>query len=140
MCNRHCICLRLAFIAICRWQVYHILCKVTLFYNKLKLKLYKSLWLSLDEILIHRRLAITSRRWYSFIYPRRMESWVSLGGKEGRINIQILAEPGIELGTLWSEGRDLTNCTSPPACPPFLMWLSLYDDYNNCSYDAIGVL
>ena len=41
-----------------------------------------------------------------------MESWVSLGGKEGCINIRILAKPGIELGTLWSEGRDLTNCTN----------------------------
>ena len=39
-----------------------------------------------------------------------MESWGSLGGKEGRTNVQISAEPGIKLGTLWSEGRDLTNC------------------------------
>ena len=39
-----------------------------------------------------------------------MESWVGLGGKEGRTNIQISAELGIEPGTLWSKGRDLTNC------------------------------
>ena len=41
-----------------------------------------------------------------------MESWVGLGGKEGCTNIRISAKPGIELGTLWSEGRDLTNCTN----------------------------
>ena len=46
-------------------------------------------------------------------FPGRMESWVGLGGKEGRTNIQISkAEPRIELGTLWSESRDLTNCTN----------------------------
>ena len=27
-------------------------------------------------------------------------------------SVQILAELGIELGTLWVEGRDLTNCTN----------------------------
>ena len=37
---------------------------------------------------------------------------VSLGRKEGHTNVQISAEPGIELGTLWSEGRDLTNCAN----------------------------
>ena len=41
-----------------------------------------------------------------------MESCVNLGGKEGRTNIRISAEPGIELGTFWSEGRDLTNCAN----------------------------
>ena len=41
-----------------------------------------------------------------------MESWVGIGGKEGRTNIQILAEPGIKLGILWSKGRDLTNCAN----------------------------
>ena len=46
-------------------------------------------WLSLDETLIYRRLAL-SRRWYSFIYPGRMESWVSLGGKDGYTNIITL--------------------------------------------------
>ena len=48
--------------------------------------------------LIYRRLA-PSRRWYSFTYPGRMESWVSLGVIEGRTNIQIS----------WSEGRNFTN-------------------------------
>ena len=43
-----------------------------------------------------------------------MASWVSLGGKEGRTNIQISAEPGIELGTLWSESRDLTTAPIMP--------------------------
>ena len=33
-----------------------------------------------------------------FTYPERMESCVSLGGKEDCTNIQISAEPGIELG------------------------------------------
>ena len=41
-----------------------------------------------------------------------MESWVSLGGKERCTNIRISAKPGIEPGTLWSEGRDLTNCAN----------------------------
>ena len=27
-------------------------------------------------------------------------------------SVQILAEPGIKLGTLWSKGRDLTNCAN----------------------------
>ena len=70
-----------------------------------------SLWLPLDGTLTHRRLA-PSRSWYSFTHPGRMESWVSLGGKEDRTKIQISAEPGIELGTLRSIGRVLTNCTN----------------------------
>ena len=41
-----------------------------------------------------------------------MESWVSLGGEEGHTKIQISAEPGIEPGTFWLEGRDLTNCAN----------------------------
>ena len=45
-------------------------------------------------------------------YPRRMESWVGLGRKEGCTNIRISAKSGIEPGTLWLEGRDLTNCTN----------------------------
>ena len=45
----------------------------------------------LDGTLIHCRLT-PSRRWYSFTYPGRMESWVSLGRKEGRTNIQISVE------------------------------------------------
>ena len=43
-----------------------------------------------------------------------MEICVSIGGKEGHTDIQISAELGIELGTLWSEGRDLTNCATMP--------------------------
>ena len=53
-----------------------------------------------------------------------MESWVGLGGNEGRTNIQILAEPGIEPGILWSEGRDLTNCANY-ARPPNLIETNL---------------
>ena len=41
-----------------------------------------------------------------------MESWVGLGGKEGCTNIRISAKPGIEQGTFWTEGRDLTNCAN----------------------------
>ena len=45
-----------------------------------------------------RARAAPSRHWYSFTYPGRMESWVSLGGKEGHTNIQISAEPGSKWG------------------------------------------
>ena len=45
---------------------------------------------------------------YSFIYPERMESWVSLGGKQGHTSNSNLDRAGIELGTLRSESRDLT--------------------------------
>ena len=41
-----------------------------------------------------------------------MESWVGLGGKEGRTNFRISEKPGIELGALWSEDRDLTICAN----------------------------
>ena len=61
--------------------------------------------------LTHRRLA-PSKCCYSFAYPGRKENWVRLGRKEGRTNVQISEEPRIELGTLWTEGRDLTNCTN----------------------------
>ena len=54
-----------------------------------------------------------------------MERWVSLGVKEGRTNIQISAEPGIELGTLWSEGIALTNCAKH-AYPNILKPLQFY--------------
>ena len=37
-----------------------------------------------------------------------MESWVGLGRKD----YSNLGTARIELGTLWSEGRDLTNCTN----------------------------
>ena len=35
-----------------------------------------------------------------------------------------LVEPGIELGTLWSEGRDLINCANH-VCIPFADWYSV---------------
>ena len=38
---------------------------------------------------------------------------VSLGAKD-HANIKILAELGIELETLWSENRDLTNAPTIP--------------------------
>ena len=66
------------------------------------------------------RLAL-SRCWYSFTYSGRSKSLVSLGEKEGHTNIQISAELRIELGTLWSEGRDFTNCTNH-ARPTVVSW------------------
>ena len=54
---------------------------------------------------------VSSQETLVLIYlPGRMESCIGLGGKEGCTNIRISAKPGIEQGTLWSEGRDLTNC------------------------------
>ena len=41
-----------------------------------------------------------------------MESQVYLGGKEGHTNVQISAEPGIELGTLWMNGSGLSDCAN----------------------------
>ena len=50
-----------------------------------------------------------------------MESWASLGGKEGYTNIQILAESGIKRGVLKSEERDFTNYTNQLQ-PPMWLW------------------
>ena len=44
-----------------------------------------------------------------------MESWVGLGGKEGRTNIQISAKPGIEQGTLWLKAEILPTAPTTPA-------------------------
>ena len=60
-----------------------------------------TLWLPLDGTLIHHRLA-PSRCWYSFTNPGRMESWVSLGGKGGRTNIQI----SLQLGSTMPDWMD----------------------------------
>ena len=76
--------------------------------------------LSLDGTLTHRRLA-PSRRWYSFTYPGRMESWISLSRKEGRTNVQISAESGIELGTLWS----CTDCADHAAISVHGQWCTV---------------
>ena len=51
----------------------------------------------LDRTLFHHRLA-PSRRLYSFNYPRRMESWFSLGGKEDHTKIHISVDPESNLG------------------------------------------
>ena len=40
-----------------------------------------------------------------------MESWASLGGKKVT-QIFKSRQSGVELETLWSEGRDLTNCAN----------------------------
>ena len=56
---------------------------------------------------------VSSQQVLVLIYlPWKDENWVSLGRKEGRTNIQVSAKPGIQLGTLWLEGRDLTNCAN----------------------------
>ena len=49
-----------------------------------------------------------------------MESWVSLGGKEDHTKIQISGEPGINMGTLWSEDRDLSNYANHAHQPLYL--------------------
>ena len=71
-------------------------------YKNKKKKL--SVWFPLDGTLIHYRLA-SSRCWYSSTYPRRMESWVTLGGKEGHTKIQILAEPESNWGSCDRKAR-----------------------------------
>ena len=80
----------------------------------------------MGHALIHHRSA-ASRRWYSFTYPARIESWVSLGRKEGPINIWVSANPRIELGTLWLEGRDLTNCANHANPMMWLYWMMKLD-------------
>ena len=75
----------------------------------------ENLWLPLDGTLIYRRLA--SREELPADTGTHLPSskgWkaVSLGRKEGHTNIQISSEPGIELGTLCSGGRVLTNCAN----------------------------
>ena len=57
-----------------------------------QMRVFDSPW-STGHYIIHRKLA-PNRRWYSFTYLRRMESRVSLGGKESLTNIQILAGSG----------------------------------------------
>ena len=64
-------------------------------------------WLTLDGTLIHRRLT-PSRHWYSFTYLGR-KSCVSLGQKKRSHKDSNLGRVRIELGTLWSESRDLTT-------------------------------
>ena len=59
----------------------------------------------------------------SQVSSQQMLVLIYLPWKDGKLNwlrrerkshksVQISAEPGIELGTLWSQGRDLTNCTN----------------------------
>ena len=101
-----------------------------------------SLWLPLDGTLIHRRLAPSSR-WYSFTYPERMESWVSLGEKEGHTNIQISAEPGSNHAEIFClEGSDLTNCINHAR--PAMMAIVVFhgtveDDYVNDGHSHVRI-
>ena len=66
-----------------------------------------------------------SRHCYLFTYCGRMESWVCLGWKEGRTNIQISAKLWIEPGALLLEGRDFTNCANH-ACPLYCFNLLVF--------------
>ena len=60
----------------------------------------------MEPALILSPFPVVLSRWDSLPLPG---FWVWLGGKEGRTNNQIVAEPGIKLVTLWSESRDLTS-------------------------------
>ena len=64
----------------------------------------------LDRTLIHRGLA-PSRHWYSFTDLERIEIRLSTLVElwEGQTNVQVSAEPGVELGTVWLKIRDYTN-------------------------------
>ena len=53
--------------------------------------------------------------------------------KRSQKNVQISVEPGIELGTLWSEGRDLTNWASHDTVKKWLQKLVIYVVFGNFS-------
>ena len=52
---------------------------------------------------------------YLFTYLERMESWVSLGGKEAWTNVKISAKPGIEQKKL----KSLPYKPNPPVLGNF---------------------
>ena len=67
-------------------------------------------------------------------------SWLRWERKSHK-SVQILAEPGIELGTLWLEGRDLANCAKHvlPLCYNWLIpWRfnSTDNDFVSVNYDC----
>ena len=71
---------------------------------------FDSTWTGLK--VIHRRLA-PSRHWYSFTYPTRMESWVSLGKKEVAQIFKSRLFQGSNWGPCGPSGCiDLTNCSN----------------------------
>ena len=51
----------------------------------------------------------------NFTFPRRLESWVSLGRKRWSHKDSNTGRASIQLGNLWLQGRDLTNCANTPA-------------------------
>ena len=59
-----------------------------------------------------------------------MESWIGLGGKKVTQSSPNSAKPGIELGTLWSEGRDLTNCANHARPRNKLTFISTFTKLN----------
>ena len=68
---------------------------------------------------------VSSQQTLVFFYlPRKDGKPSSLRQKrKSHKSVQTLAEPGIELGTLWSEGRDLTNCAN---CN---LWIMLFTNF-----------
>ena len=81
----------------------------------------------MDGTLIHRSLA-PRRRMYSFTYPGRMESWVSLGGKEGRTN-RFKSWQMLELN--WGPcGRKAVILPTAPATPTLSKSIESYSFYH----------
>ena len=55
-------------------------------------------------------------------YPRRMESWVGLDGKEGRTNIWISAEPGSNWGPCGQKAEILPTAPTMPVFLNIRVW------------------
>ena len=88
------------------------------FCNVKRMRVFDSPWTG------HRRLA-PSRSWDSLTYPGRMESWVSLSGKEDRTNIQISEELGSNWGPLSRKAEILQLCQLCPPCCTVSLTLSV---------------
>ena len=84
----------------------------------------------LDRTLIYSRLA-PSRHWNSFTYPKRMENWVSLGGKESRtIEFKSWQSRGSNWGPCGQEAEILATAPTMPAqCPQLIRQTAKYRDY-----------
>ena len=71
--------------------------------------------------------------------PWRMESWVSLGGKEGAQIIESRQSRGSNWGLLWVRNKDLTNCTKharPFKTQPLLIYRLSCEIKSKCFYRA----
>ena len=62
---------------------------------------------------------------------------MNFSGKEGRQNIPVSAEPGMEPGTLGLEGRDLTTGPTPPLTT-HLQVLSVFQDCRHVKFPNLG--